>query len=45
MKKIEQLSTAYRGRPFVLVNIFYCGEIFLGKDNGIVVLKEGTFLF
>ena len=45
MKKIEWLSTADRGRPIVRVNISNCGEIFLGKDNAIVAVDEGTFIF
>ena len=45
MKQIEQLSTVDRGRPIVPVNISNCGEILSGKDNNIVVVDEGTFIF
>ena len=45
MKKIKRLSTTNQGRPIVLVNISNCGEILPGKDNCIVVVDEGTFIF
>ena len=45
LKKIERLSTTDQGRTIVPVNISNCGEIFPGKDNGIVVVDEGTFIF
>ena len=45
LKKIEQLSTIDQGRPIVLVKISNCGEILPGKDNSIVVVDEGTFIF
>ena len=45
MKKIERLSTADQGRPIVPVNISNCGEIFPRKDNDIVLVDEGTFIF
>ena len=45
MKEIERLPTADRGRPFVLVKIYNCGEILRGKDNSVVVVYEGTFIF
>ena len=45
MKKIERLSTTDWGRPIVPVNISNCGEIFPGKDNDIVLVEEGTFIF
>ena len=43
--KIERLSTADQGRPIVPVNISNCGEILPGKDNSIVVVDEGIFIF
>ena len=45
MKKIEQLLTADQGRPIVSVKISNCGEILLEKDNNIVAVDEGTFIF
>ena len=45
LKKIERLSTADQGRPIVLVKIYNCGEILWGKDNSIVVVNEGKFIF
>ena len=45
MNKIEWLSTVDRGRPIVLVKISNCGETLPGKDNAIVAVDEGTFIF
>ena len=45
LMKIERLSTADQGRPIVRVKIYNCGEILRGKDNSIVVVDEGTFIF
>ena len=45
MNKIEQLSTADRRRTIVPINISNFGEILPGKDNGIVAVNEGTFIF
>ena len=42
LMKIERLSTADQGRPIVPVKISNCGEIFLGKGKGIVVVDEGA---
>ena len=42
---IEWLSTADQGRPIVRVKIYNCGEILRGKDNSIVVVDEGIFIF
>ena len=45
LMKIERLSTADQGRPIVQVKIYNCGEILRGKDNSIVVVDEGIFIF
>ena len=45
MKKIEWLSIADQGKPIVPINISNFGEILPGKDNGIVAVNEGTFIF
>ena len=45
LKKIERLSTVDQGRPIVRVKIYNCGEILWGKDNSIVVVDEGIFIF
>ena len=45
MKKIERLSTVDRGRSIVPVKIYNYGEILLGKNNSIVAVDEGTFIF
>ena len=45
MKKIKQLSIANQGRPIVPVNISNYGEIFPGKDNDILGVDEGKFIF
>ena len=45
MKKIKRLSIANQGRPIVPVNISNYGEILPGKDNNIVAVDEGTFIF
>ena len=45
MNKIERLSIVDQGIPIVAVNISNCGEILPGKDNRIVAIDEGTFIF
>ena len=45
LMKIEWLSTADQGIPIVRVKIYNCGEILRWKDNSIVVVDEGIFIF
>lgn len=40
MKKMERLPTADRGKPTIPAKISSCGEVPLGKDNGIVAIDE-----